>query len=67
LVLGDNGEKLSKQNGATALDITKPLDALNQAGLQLNLQHTAENIDSWLSSAISIWRTYASNAPLSKG
>ena len=37
LVVGPNGEKLSKQNGATALDSSRPLHALNDAALVLGL------------------------------
>jgi glutamyl-Q tRNA(Asp) synthetase len=37
LVLGENGEKLSKQNGAQALDLRDPLQALNQAAQTLGL------------------------------
>ena len=37
LVLGPNGEKLSKQNGALAIDTTKPLQALNHAASVLGL------------------------------
>jgi glutamyl-Q tRNA(Asp) synthetase len=37
LVLGANGEKLSKQNGAQALDTRDPLAALNQAAVVLGL------------------------------
>jgi len=37
LVLGANGEKLSKQNGAKALDTANPLAALNQAAACLGL------------------------------
>jgi glutamyl-Q tRNA(Asp) synthetase len=37
LVLGENGEKLSKQNGAEALDLSNPLAALNAAAALLNL------------------------------
>jgi len=37
LVLGENGEKLSKQNGAQALDTRNPLAALNQAAALLGL------------------------------
>ncbi len=37
LVLGENGEKLSKQNGAEALDLSTPLTALNAAAARLNL------------------------------
>lgn len=41
LVLGANGEKLSKQNGAQALDISNPLAALNHAANPLGLHpHT---------------------------
>ena len=37
LVLGANGEKLSKQNGAQALDTSRPLEALNAAAEALGL------------------------------
>jgi glutamyl-Q tRNA(Asp) synthetase len=37
LVLGVNGEKLSKQNGAQALNLSDPLQAINQAALVLGL------------------------------
>ena len=40
LVLGTNGEKLSKQNGAAPLDLSNPLAALNSAAQCLGLpQH----------------------------
>jgi glutamyl-Q tRNA(Asp) synthetase len=42
LVLGANGEKLSKQNGAQALDLTDPLQTLNQAALALGLPLSSE-------------------------
>ena len=38
MVLGDNGEKLSKQNGAEALDLSDPLQALAHAAKVLGLQ-----------------------------
>ena len=41
LVLGANGEKLSKQNGAQALDTRDPLAALNRAAAVLGLQRAA--------------------------
>ena len=41
LVCGANGEKLSKQNGAQALDVVSPLAALNAAAQMLGL--TARN------------------------
>jgi glutamyl-Q tRNA(Asp) synthetase len=37
LVLGENGEKLSKQNGAEALNLSNPLEILNQAAALVNL------------------------------
>jgi glutamyl-Q tRNA(Asp) synthetase len=37
LVLGENGEKLSKQNGALGLDLQDPLATLNQAARELGL------------------------------
>ena len=41
LVLGANGEKLSKQNGAEALDLSEPLKALNAAARLLGLDAQA--------------------------
>ena len=38
LVLGDNGGKLSKQNGAAAIDVSHPLAALNAAATALGLR-----------------------------
>jgi len=37
LVLGRNGEKLSKQNGAEALDVSHPVEVLRAAGMALGL------------------------------
>lgn len=53
LVLGANGEKLSKQNGATALDISDPLAALDAAAQALGLRATpqravAEALAGWV-------------------
>jgi glutamyl-Q tRNA(Asp) synthetase len=51
LVLGPNGEKLSKQNGAQALDSAHPLAALNQAAAMLGLagQHAlADALPNWV-------------------
>jgi glutamyl-Q tRNA(Asp) synthetase len=51
LVFAADGEKLSKQNGAAALDTTNPLETLNAAAEVLNLtpQHTsiAEALIAW--------------------
>jgi glutamyl-Q tRNA(Asp) synthetase len=45
LVLGENGEKLSKQNGAVALDLSDPLQALNRAAYALKLSPCVTSID----------------------
>ena len=57
LVLGANGEKLSKQNGATALDTTQPLRALDEAGQVLGLPAglSARTPADWLQQAIPLW------------
>ena len=51
LVLGANGEKLSKQNGAQSLDLHDPLDALNAAARTLGLVAqggtVAHALDAW--------------------
>lgn len=57
LVLGPNGEKLSKQNGAQALDISTPLTGLRQAGQVLGITAEAGDVDGWLRQAISQWST----------
>ena len=44
LVRGENGEKLSKQNGAAALNLQNPLTALNQAARALGLPPQAGTV-----------------------
>ncbi|PUE07205.1 tRNA glutamyl-Q(34) synthetase GluQRS [Limnohabitans sp. T6-5] len=69
LVLGANGEKLSKQNGAQALDLHPPLHALRQAALAVDLPVRAEvtDIDASLAHWTAIWRAqYAPRAPFFK-
>ena len=56
LVLGANGEKLSKQNGAQALDVSEPLAALNQAALQLGLTSQAGQVAQALRHWTAQWR-----------
>ncbi len=55
LVLGANGEKLSKQNGAQALDLNDPLEALSQAGQSLDIACKAHNPANWLQQALPQW------------
>ncbi len=58
LVLGANGEKLSKQNGAEALDLGDPLRALNAAAQSLGLPpHTGS-----MSQALTAWTTVWASA-----
>ncbi len=57
LVLGANGEKLSKQNGAQPLDTSQPVIALQQAGQALGLvgYPTAATPGEWLNRAVRLW------------
>ena len=59
LVLAADGEKLSKQNGALALDTTQPLVALNAAAAVLGLTAQPMSVDAALSSWIHDWRLSA--------
>jgi glutamyl-Q tRNA(Asp) synthetase len=56
LVRGDNGEKLSKQNGAQALDLRDPVAALRQAAQALGLTTQATDLSSLLAEAVDTWR-----------
>jgi glutamyl-Q tRNA(Asp) synthetase len=56
LVLGADGEKLSKRNGAVPLDLREPLAALRTAGAVLGLPpSTAETTEQWLTNAVLAW------------
>jgi len=57
LVLGPNGEKLSKQNGAQALDTSDPLAALQAAGAVLGLHVQTTTVNDWLAVATAQWAT----------
>ena len=54
LVLGANGEKLSKQNGAQALDLADPLATLNPAAQTLGLAPAAHGT---VAAALAQWVT----------
>ena len=56
LVLGANGEKLSKQNGAQALDLSRPLEVLNQAATLLKLQPQSGEIAGALAAWVNQWK-----------
>ena len=55
LVCGDNGEKLSKQNGARALDLDNPLLALSHAALALGLPAVANLHNICIPDALAQW------------
>ena len=56
LVLGADGHKLSKQNGAAALDTREPLAALAAAATALGLpRHAAATRGDWLAAAVGAW------------
>ena len=56
LVLAADGHKLSKQNGALALDATEPLAALRAAAAVLGLPHLpAATPAEWLQQAVPAW------------
>ena len=65
LVMGLNGEKLSKQNGAQALDTSDPMAALNLAAqvLGLNAKNTtvAQALTDWVCEWQSRWGTVLYN------
>lgn len=57
LVCGSNGEKLSKQNGAQAVDLSDPVTALNQAAHRLGLPCcTGSSITEALGQWVNAWR-----------
>ena len=57
LVLGANGEKLSKQNGAQALDLSDPLAALNRAAMALGLPAASDTVGQALGSWVGLWHS----------
>ncbi|MDP2020984.1 MAG: tRNA glutamyl-Q(34) synthetase GluQRS [Hydrogenophaga sp.] len=56
LVLGANGEKLSKQNGAQALDLSEPVLALHRAAATLGLLAAAGSVPEALAAWVAQWR-----------
>lgn len=56
VVTNDRGEKLSKQSGARALDVSRPAEELTAAGrfLQLPIEHAVSVVDFW-QQAIPLW------------
>ena len=62
LVLGADGEKLSKQNGALALNLEHPVQALNEAALVLGLPTVAGKTP--LRQALAHWTALHNRNPL---
>ncbi len=63
LVLGADGEKLSKQNGAQALDTSHPLTALNRAAEVLGLGECGGEVSGALQTWVAQWRHLYNLAP----
>ena len=59
LVLGANGEKLSKQNGAQALDLADPLAALNHSAARLGLPAQSTSMLEALACWVQMWKNTA--------
>ncbi len=67
VVLAEDGEKLSKQNGAVAIDSNQPIEVLNAAARHLGIPtHPCPNTDSgiarWLEQAIVDWKRLFTHA-----
>lgn len=56
LVLDAHGEKLSKRNGAQAVDVSQPLAALEAAGRTLGLSAHGASPVQWLAQAVPAWQ-----------
>jgi glutamyl-Q tRNA(Asp) synthetase len=58
VVTNDQGEKLSKQNGATALDPERPLETLGAAAKHLGLElggATPKSLENFHAAATAAW------------
>jgi len=61
VVLAADGEKLSKQNGAIAVDIRHPVEVLDRAFRHLGFGRSAESsLDGWLADATRRWAEFRS-------
>ena len=56
LVLASDGQKLSKQNGATPYSVDTPVTALQAAGRVMGLELGQTTVASWLAAAALAWR-----------
>ena len=56
LVRDAAGDKLSKQTGATAVDVADPLAVLKAAGEPLGVTAGGDTAGDWLAAAVAAWR-----------
>ena len=63
LVLGADGEKLSKQNGAAVLDLAHPAAAVRQAARQLGLPLQSTALPDLLAEGVQAWRGMIAGFP----
>jgi glutamyl-Q tRNA(Asp) synthetase len=59
LLLDERGDKLSKHNGAAAVDVARPLAALRAAAAVLGLRVDAAGTADWLAAAVAAWAAAA--------
>ncbi len=65
IVLGPDGRKLAKSNGAARIDLSAPLEALERAGAHLGLPRIgARTIDDFWQAAIRAWAESPRGAPV---
>jgi len=55
VVVNADGEKLSKQSGAQAIDTAAPLEALRMAGTHLGIANGETSVPGWLAAATGQW------------
>ena len=67
LVLAADGQKLSKQNGAAALDLAEPLQTLRTAAGRLGLRLEAATLPEALAEGVAQWRGLMMPATFCKG
>jgi glutamyl-Q tRNA(Asp) synthetase len=61
VVLASDGEKLSKQNGALAVDARHPVEVLDRAFGHLGFARSAESsLEGWLADATRRWAEFRS-------
>lgn len=68
VVMAADGHKLSKQNGAAAVDPREPLKVLREAGAVLGIAAQGDTVADWLASAVPAWAAvYPPTGPILSG